>query len=310
MIDFIKKYNVQCDLEYCNAMNVAVSDEEAKEMKEYYDTMCKLGLNDDNNMSYCDEKEAKEFSNSPLAKGGVRFKYVANFWPANFNFAVADKIIELGVNIQTHTTAYKVVKDWNNNEYLVHTDRGIIRCKHVVYATNAYTAGIVHELKDTIVPHRGQVLVTSPVKLRIKGNMWLDHGYQYVIQRKDGRIVLGGARLSAENGEEGVYDDSKINENVSKSLKSFLLEAWPQLKDETWWIEYEWTGIMGFTKDDNPLIGRLRGNEWIAAGYTGYGVTKCFGAGKAIADMITRKLDPKDFVPQYDPSRFYPVSKL
>lgn len=310
MIDFIEKYNIDCDLQLSDALNVAVSIEEAKYMKQYFDTCVKLELNDDNNMTYFNEKEAQDYSNSKIAKGGVHFKFAGQVWPAKFVCGIADVVLKLGVNIQTHTLVTNVVRDLKNDIYLVKTDRGIIRATHVVYATNGYTSGIVPELKNVITPTRGQILVTSPLPIRLKGNMWFDYGYQYIIQRPDGRVVLGGSRLEGENAEEHNFDDSYIDINVAKSLKSFLVKTWPELKDDkTWWVEYEWTGIMGFTKDDQPLVGNLRGREWIAGGYTGYGMPKCFGAGKAIANMISGQMSKEDFVPQFDPSRYHPISK-
>lgn len=310
MIEFIKTYKVDCDLSLSEALNVAVSEEEAKYMKEYYQTLVDLGLNEDNNMSYYSEKEAQEFSKSKIAKGGMHFKFAGQVWPAKFVCGIADVCIELGTNIQTHTTVSKVVRDLSKDLYLVHTDRGIISARHVVYATNGYSSGLIPEIKNIIRPTRGQVLVTSPLKLRLKGNMWFDYGYQYILQREDGRVVLGGSRLEGDDGEEGNFNDSTIHPRISKSLKDFMLRSWPELKEEPWWVEYEWTGVMGFTPDEQPLIGNLRGREWIAAGYTGYGMPKCFGAGKAIAGMIANTLSADDFVPQFSPSRYYPISKI
>jgi glycine/D-amino acid oxidase-like deaminating enzyme len=34
-------------------------------------------------------------------------------------------------------------------------------------------------------------------------------------------------------------------------------------------IEYNWTGIMGFTVDNSPMIGPLNDREYIVAGFSG-----------------------------------------
>lgn len=40
----------------------------------------------------------------------------------------------------------------------------------------------------------------------------------------------------------------------------------------------EWTGIMGYTKDRQPIIGEAPGQEglWICAGFHGHGKCSCF----------------------------------
>ena len=56
-------------------------------------------------------------------------------------------------------------------------------------------------------------------------------------------------------------------------------------------IEEEWTGVLGFTPDGRPLCGRVRDGVFVAAGFCGHGMPRCFGAGKAIALMIDGRDD-------------------
>ena len=48
----------------------------------------------------------------------------------------------------------------------------------------------------------------------------------------------------------------------------------------------------------------VRTGQYIAAGYTGDGMACAFAAAKALADMITLRLRPEDFVSAFSPSRF------
>ena len=60
-----------------------------------------------------------------------------------------------------------------------------------------------------------------------------------------------------------------------------------------------WTGVMGFTSDGLPLIGRLSQEatsragqgEWIAAGFNGYGMANAWLSGKYIADQLLSRED-------------------
>jgi len=298
-------------------MNVALSAEENEGFKSYIRQFEALGLNSDVATSpvYVSEVEAQKYTTSPKSKGGIACPFAGQCWPAKFVFGLAELVTSRGANVQTRTLVKQVKRHWNPKEQLeVVTEggesRGSIFCQHVVYATNGYTAHLLPELRRTIVPTQGQILVTAPLqKMAIPGNTWYDYGYLYMIQRPNGQLVLGGCRNKHPKGDTANVDDSKTEPVVSDALRSFLKNTFPELKDKLD-VQHEWTGIMGFTPDSLPMIGRLRGHEWIAAGYTGYGMPKCFGAGKAVAEMIVGKLKQEDFVPQYNPSRYWPIAKL
>ena len=318
-------------------MNVALSEAENESLKSYLEMLKSLGLEKASASIQLSEKDistpsfthkssefAQSYTNSPESRGGIFCNFAGQCWPAKFVYGLTDVILERGVQLYTRSQVSKVVHRWTpTDEYEIlvedlnshHLDNHVsmmdrIRCQHVVYATNGYIGHLIPELKSTIRPTQGQVLATSPVKLSIPGNTWYDYGYLYMIQRPCGRLILGGCRNKHPKGEEPTIDDSQTSSVVSSELRNFLVKMFPQLKNQGFSIEYEWTGIMGFTPDTLPMVGNLRGREWIAAGYTGYGMPKCFGSGKAIADMISGKLSQDEFIPQYHPSRFWPASKL
>lgn len=72
-------------------------------------------------------------------------------------------------------------------------------------------------------------------------------------------------------------------------------------------LKASWSGIMGFTGDGLPLIGKLSSGltgrngdgEWIAAGFNGYGMVNCWMCGVAVASMILGKEEEiKDWFPE------------
>jgi glycine/D-amino acid oxidase-like deaminating enzyme len=92
---------------------------------------------------------------------------------------------------------------------------------------------------------------------------------------------------------------------VADALKDFVWSSFPFLAKEGAKVDYEWTGIMAFTPDENPLVGKIRGeNEWISAGFTGYGMPRTFHGGKYLAEMMLGKLPSNKVIKQYDPARF------
>ncbi len=108
-------------------------------------------------------------------------------------------------------------------------------------------------------------------------------------------------RWKSPTKEFGIEDDSSLEPSVGEGLKTFLRDTFTSLRDVA--IEYEWTGIMGFTADENPIIGELPGRpgEYISAGYTGHGMPVAIAAGKAIAEQIAGSAQtpiPKPFRPE------------
>lgn len=101
-------------------------------------------------------------------------------------------VLKSKVNFMTHTPVEAVTKKeviflcYANykNRFYVTTSRGTIIADNVIYATNAYTSMLREDLKPYIVPVRGQVIVTSPIKsLTWKCSISQNDGYEYMIQR-------------------------------------------------------------------------------------------------------------------------------
>lgn len=56
-------------------------------------------------------------------------------------------------------------------------------------------------------------------------------------------------------------------------------------------VEAEWTGVLGFTLDGQPLAGAMpsaayHGRVFVGAGYCGHGMPTCSGVGKALAQQM------------------------
>lgn len=87
--------------------------------------------------------------------------------------------------------------------------------------------------------------------------------------------MLGGGRRLGANGEQPVLDDTKIHPDVSKYLTHaaagyFGKENWGEDGE----VLMEWSGIMGYTVDHQPIVGEAPGQEglWICAGFNGHGM--------------------------------------
>jgi glycine/D-amino acid oxidase-like deaminating enzyme len=94
-------------------------------------------------------------------------------------------------------------------------------------------------------------------------------------------------------------------EALLKFLPAYFLNGWPE--GERPELKGVWTGLQGHTSDGLPLVGKLPksvsgrdgGGEWIAGGYSGYGMDKAWMTGEALATMITGQ-----GVPEWLPKAF------
>ncbi|KAL1641139.1 hypothetical protein SLS58_006247 [Diplodia intermedia] len=147
-----------------------------------------------------------------------------------------------------------------------------------------------------------------------------DLGLHYMQQNAaTGAVFIGGESATAADMLNA--DDSRASATSLARLGGVLRA---EFKDEVWSEEEvkeeedgkkgqqrrrrqpevtsSWSGIMGFTADGVPLVGRLpeaatgrrggggggggKGGEWIAAGFNGYGMGNCWLSGEALAGMM------------------------
>ncbi|KAJ9479688.1 FAD dependent oxidoreductase [Pseudozyma hubeiensis] len=186
-----------------------------------------------------------------------------------------------------------------DGESICSTSYGDIRAKYVVHSTNGYASHLLPQLSSSdtgIIPTRAQVVAVATTSGEHLWGMGLSAGggYEYGHQRPSSEsdtplYIFGGGREYATGREWGVADDTTLNPEVSDFLHPYLANVFPQSYGED--VRREWTGIMGYTRSKDPLVGPVRaegraGKEYVAAGYSGHGMTRAFGCAGVVADMI------------------------
>lgn len=168
-------------------------------------------------------------------------------------------------------------------------DGGSVVAERVVVALNAYAAALLPWLAREIRPVRGQMVATVPVDPLIRGAWYLNHGFEYVRQARDGSVVVGGGRRAAEAAEIGFLEYPTAG--VQGALERFVQEAYPALAERP--IARRWAGVMAFTPDGMPRVGRAPGTPGIvyAAGFNGHGMSLGFVTGKHLARLAAGESD-------------------
>ncbi|CAI7576804.1 unnamed protein product [Penicillium pancosmium] len=193
--------------------------------------------------------------------------------------------------------------------YTLRTSRGPLRTGNVIYATNGYTGHLLPSVRGRIHPFKGTMTVQDPgTSVANQGDSvsWGFHyppthdpatgrsgfGLYYLGQSaKTGYFYFGGENARVDDTVSA--DDSFVGENSVSHLQSVLPRFFGKNESAPWKLVSSWSGIMGFSSDGLPLVGRLPSSisgrsgegEWIAAAFNGYGMANCLLSGEALALM-------------------------
>lgn len=180
------------------------------------------------------------------------FSYTAgHLWPYKLILALLSRVLARGVNLQTHTPVSHISEDRDEfGRWTVETPRGSVKAKTVVFATNAYTAALVPQYKDKIVPIRGicSRIVASegaPLLSNTYTIRWGPSIYDYLVPRADGSIIVGGARSAYLSDLDSWYnnvDDSKLIESVGSYFDGYMQRNFRGWENSGARTDRVWTG--------------------------------------------------------------------
>ncbi|KAH0545364.1 hypothetical protein FGG08_000505 [Glutinoglossum americanum] len=307
--DLVAQHHIDCEFQQtsdgtCYAFN---STREFAKAKKLVQALQSSGSEMAQYISLAEDKASLKSLLIPNAAGAITQTIAAKLWPYKLVAWVLEDLIKNShLNLQTKTPVLSLEQQGEGNKkWAVCTSRGTIEATSVVLATNAYTSHLLPEFADLIVPVRGEMsALTPPASLRAnpltRTYVFLgggDQGYiqdGYLTQRpvdpsgdSGGQMMFGGARCDARNMGVGVDDDSEIDKPSAKRLHTLMKhlvpasdagDAAPPLLE----AENEWSGIMGFSRDGCPWVGKVPGKNgvYLSGGYTGHGSSLVFNIRK------------------------------
>jgi glycine/D-amino acid oxidase-like deaminating enzyme len=157
------------------------------------------------------------------------------------------------------------------------------RARQVGVCLNAFARRLLPGLD--VVPGRGQVLVTEPVRgLPLRGTFHRDGGDLY-FREIDGRVLLGGGRHSDVKGE--TTDRLVTTAAIQGLLERFLAEV--VLPGRPVRIEHRWAGIMAFGRERAPILERVAPRTCVGVRMSGMGVAIGSRVGDRLADLLLER---------------------
>ncbi|KAL4747098.1 hypothetical protein BDW72DRAFT_209854 [Aspergillus terricola var. indicus] len=295
----IAEEDIDCDLNLTRCMNVYLNEADGEKARKTYEALVAQGLEYTSDIHYTSMKYAEKISGVKGAKACISYT-AGTLWPYKLVLGLLSKITSSSmVNVQAFTPVTSVTT--KDGLHFVHTPRGSITTSKVVYATNAYTSGLLPQYSANIVPCRGvcchitipdgkdaPFLPYSYLIRSAEGN-----GQSYLITRPDGSVIVGGAQYTFEEDRKQWYkviDDSTLIEPAKNYYDDFMQRTFRGWEESGAYVKEIWTGIMGYAYDSSPHVGEVPGQpgRYICAGYDGHGMPVIFLATKGLADMILK----------------------
>ena len=244
---------------------------------------------------------------NPALPGLLLYPVSAQANPLKATRAFGEAAARAGAKIMT---AHEVTAvEATGRGYRVTTPRDEFRASALVLAAGAWCAplGTMLGLSIPIVPVRGQMWATAPLppsvfhkigsvesafdweresgaddvsppELTLKNGKRLTR-HLYGRQTRDGEIMFGGDR-------QPVDDDKTPDPGGIEVNRAHTAEVLPFLRRVP--IARTWAGLMPFSLDGRPIIGRLPGhdNAWIVSGLASSGFGRGPMAGKLLAEFV------------------------
>lgn len=264
------------EFEQRGAYSLAAQETEFAELKNVAKTMTELKI------------PVEVFSASQIEKnvGAVNFvggiKYCADgaVHPVKMLHAIRQKL-NVDCFENTEVSRYETTDEGTR---IIKTDNGDFEAPLLIYTLNGYSAAVHPFFADKIFPTRGQILMMEPVPPFMDGPCYANFYLDYFRQMPNGSLLIGGFRQLEKATEVGYSDHT--TEIIQNALHEFVQTHLPVLKTKK--VTHRWAGVMGFSKDGEPMVGSLPDDNQVffAGGYTGHGIGLAFNTGKKLADAI------------------------
>jgi glycine/D-amino acid oxidase-like deaminating enzyme len=173
----------------------------------------------------------------------------------------------------------------------VRTPEGDVRCDQLVVALEPWTRPFLTPLglDVPVRPQRGQIFVTEPLPpLMEVACLYGVSPYIYWRQTRHGGLTIGGARPQDVHGDfllDSVGAATTLD--IQRIVLDMVARVHPSLADVA--VIRWWGGVMGFTADLLPVLGRLdeHPNVVTACGFCPNGILCAPMTGHVIADVVT-----------------------
>lgn len=283
--DLVEKLKIDCDFVRLPAFTYVLTNDQDKEVEEEVEAAKSLGLP----VSFA----CKTPLPYPISST-IQYANQAKFHPRKFLLKIAEEIDGDGSYI-FEETRFLALKE--NDRVEIETDKGKIIAQKVVIATNypVYDpAGFFARLTSR-QSHTIGAEVQGPLPYGVFYGIEKNNFHSLRTQPLAGNkeiLIIGG----------GLH---RTGQNIDPKDQYFKLVQWAKENFSLKSVKYHWTTSDSESYDKVPMIGHLTPhskNLYIAAGFSGWGMTHGMIAATILTDEIQGKEHPWSKL--YSPDRF------
>jgi glycine/D-amino acid oxidase-like deaminating enzyme len=285
----IEEHGFRCDYQRAGWVQARTSDEQ-KALRLSVKLAEQSGCDD---WTMIESFEVKQRSGMRVTQPAGFSRQAASWHPAKWVWCLLDVALASdNVELYTRTRVDRVLEQQRG--YLVETARGVIRARNVVYATESYTPNLETGFRDVILPMQEQAASGEGGPVSMEPHIGISGSWYFA--GRYGRDVLFGS------GGSRVPDHQAGRNLPSRFLTRF---AAAEMRDHfgpyELELENEWSGTVGYTPDEFPVVGSIDGaGRWIIGGMCGSGSGVAFNGGRCIVNRILGLDDePDDYPPEY-----------
>jgi glycine/D-amino acid oxidase-like deaminating enzyme len=281
----VERENIRCDLVHSGSLHVAQTPLQLVRVRALVDDDRAWGMGPEDSLLLDAEQTGARVAVDGVL-GARCFAHCARVQPAALARGLASAAERAGVVIHEHTPVARIQPG------AVHARGGTVRARHIVRATEGYTARLPG-LRRALVPMNSSMIATEPLTDSTWKELGWDgcetlldgqHRYVYLQRTADGRIAIGGRgvpyRYASASDQIGPPSPRTI-----AALRARLARLFPQLDGIP--VASAWRGVLGVPRDWSPAVGfdPATGLAW-AGGYVGDGVAAANLAGRTLRDLL------------------------
>ncbi len=280
----IQQENIDCSFTRCGRFRGAMRPEHYENMaRDMEDLRRYVGV--ESCMISRDEQH-KEIG-SDLFHGGSLLPNDASLHPGKYHAGLLNRVIEAGAVVHGHAPVRGITT--GRAEHTLHFDGFQTKARDILVATNGYTKNVGRFFRKRIVPIRSAQLTTETIPEQIFGQLMprrrvygnTNRVFFYFRPAPSENRLIWGGRANHFAGDSALAAYSHLARDV--------LRTFPVLGDVK--VSYAWSGLIGYTFDEFPHLGRTPDGIHYAMGYCGTGVSRSTHFGRRIALQMLGKAE-------------------
>jgi glycine/D-amino acid oxidase-like deaminating enzyme len=282
----IRDENIDCCFERCGRFRGAMRPEHYEAMARDMSDLRRYARVD---FDMVPRSQQRSEIGSDRFHGGSVLPQDASIHPGRYHAGLLNRAREAGARVAGDAPVRDIVSDGTG--HVVRFDGFDVRARDVIVATNGYTRNVGRYFSKRIVPIVSAQIATGPIarerfeaampKRRVYGNS--NRVFFYFRGAPDENRILWGGRANhvAARGSAASF----------RHLARDLLDTFPDLEDVP--VSHAWSGLIGYTFDEFPHLGRSPDGVHYAMGYCGTGVSRSTHFGRKIALQLLGRAEGK-----------------